>query len=218
MTSTETADYQVMPPLTTEEYAALEAEILARGILVPILVDQHGNILDGHHRHDITTKHGLDCPRETRHVEDDEHARDIAFTLNLARRHLTREQKRALIVAEITRRPDDSDRAIGRRLACDHKTVGAVRRELGGEIPHPQLTADQRRRSGILFHAMQHRTMAAANRILDDEDVTMYDLATTLEGDDQAVLIDASMRHWHWCFTNPELEGIFWSELAAEEV
>jgi ParB family chromosome partitioning protein len=124
-----------MPPLSAEEYAALREDIAVHGILVPVLVDQHGNVLDGHHRQAIAAELGINCPTETRVVADDEAAYEIAFTLNLARRHLTREQKRVLIAAEIERRPDDSDRAIGRRLGCDHKTVGSVRR---GETPHPE--------------------------------------------------------------------------------
>jgi hypothetical protein len=124
-----------MPPLSVEEFAALREDIVERGVLVPVVVDQHGRVLDGHHRQRIAAELGIDCPTETRIVADDEAAYGVAFTLNLARRHLTREQKRVLIAAEIERRPADSDRAIGRRLSCDHKTVGSVRR---GEIPHPE--------------------------------------------------------------------------------
>ncbi len=50
------------------------------------------------------------------------------MALNLKRRHLTREQVRELIAAECELTPDASDREIARRLGCDHKTVGAVRR------------------------------------------------------------------------------------------
>ena len=37
--------YQVMPPLTAEEYEALRDDIAAHGVRVPIDVDQHGHIL-----------------------------------------------------------------------------------------------------------------------------------------------------------------------------
>jgi hypothetical protein len=134
-TTGEAAPFQVMPALSAEEYEALRADIAERGVLVPVVVDQHGRVLDGHHRQAIAAELGIDCPVETRVVADDEAAYEVAFTLNLARRHLTREQKRILVAAEIERRPDDSDRAIGRRLGCDHKTVGSVRR---GEVPHPE--------------------------------------------------------------------------------
>ncbi len=122
--------FQVMPPLTTDELVALEADIVARGIVVPVVVDQHGRLLDGHHRREIAAKHGLDCPVEVHHVVDDEDARHTALALNLSRRHLTREQRRELIAAEIAARPGDSDRAIARRFGCSPSTVGAVRREV----------------------------------------------------------------------------------------
>ncbi len=117
-----------MPPLSAEEYAALRDDIAERGIVVPVVVDQHGRLLDGHHRRQIADELQIDCPIEVRQVTDDEDARNVAFTLNLARRHLSREQRRELIAREAAARPGDSDRAIARRLGCSPSTVAAVRR------------------------------------------------------------------------------------------
>ena len=119
-----------MPPLSEEENAALRNDIERNGILVPVLVDQHGRILDGHHRVKIANELGIDYPREVREVADDNEAHDLALTLNMVRRHLNREQKRALIRAEIERTPDASDREIARRTAGAATTVGAVRRRV----------------------------------------------------------------------------------------
>ncbi len=120
--------FQVMPPLSSEELDGLEADIIMRGIVVPVVVDQHGRLLDGHHRRQIAARHGLYCPVEVHHVDDDEDARQTALALNLSRRHLTREQRRELIARECAARPQDSDREIARRLGCSPSTVGAVRR------------------------------------------------------------------------------------------
>ncbi len=125
--------FQPMPELSAEQYNALKADIVLRGIVVPIVVDQHGRILDGHNRVRISEDLAVECPREIHHVVDDDEAADLAVTLNCARRHLSREQTRQVIAGEIARRPDDSNRAIARRVGCDHKTVASVR---GGEIPH----------------------------------------------------------------------------------
>ncbi len=116
-----TAAFQVMPPLSAEEYAALRDDIAERGIVVPVVVDQHGRLLDGHHRRQIADELQIDCPIEVRQVTDDEDARNVAFTLNLARRHLSREQRRELIAREAAARPGDSDRASApaRLLALD---------------------------------------------------------------------------------------------------
>lgn len=167
-----------MPALTADEYAALRDDIAARGVVVPVVLDQHGRILDGHHRREIAAELGIDCPTEVHHVGDDEDARDVALALNLARRHLTREQRRELIAADIEARPGDSDRAIGRRVGCDHKTVGAVRR---GEVPQqledpwPELNLSglaERARASLKAHreaarSEKAREMAQLLEILD---------------------------------------------------
>ena len=41
---------ELLPPLSSEEFAALKADIKKDGVLNPILVDEEGNILDGAHR------------------------------------------------------------------------------------------------------------------------------------------------------------------------
>ena len=57
-------------------------------------------------------------------------------------------------MAEIEHDSSRSDRALGRLLGCDHKTVAAVRRELSGEIPHPEPLA-----SGDLGHLTRARDL-----------------------------------------------------------
>ena len=60
--------FQVMPDLNEEEYAVLRDDIARHGVMVPIVEDQHGRILDGHHRDRIATELGIDAPREVRQV------------------------------------------------------------------------------------------------------------------------------------------------------
>lgn len=126
----DTADFQVMPALTDDELTALKTSIADVGIVVPVVVDQHGRILDGHHRRRIAGELGVDCPVEIRHVKDDDDARNVALTLNLTRRHLTRKQRRELIRREIHARPGDSDRSIARRFGCSPSTVGTMRSQV----------------------------------------------------------------------------------------
>jgi ParB-like chromosome segregation protein Spo0J len=128
--------FQLLPALSAEEFAALRADISAHGIRVPVDVDEFGQLLDGHHRQQIAAELGIPCP--TRVVagltEDDK--RHHALAVNLARRHLSQSDKRALIAAEIEHDESRSDRQIARIVGVDHKTVGAVRRALRGESPH----------------------------------------------------------------------------------
>lgn len=204
---TSTADYQVMPPLSAEEYAALRADIAERGILVPVVRDQHGNLLDGHHRVQIAAELGVDYPHEVRQVDGHEQARDVAYALNLVRRHLSREQRRELIAKEIKDRPDDSDRAIGRRLGCDHKTVGSVRRELSGEIPHPTLTPAQRQHVHLLVEVMKQRTITACTLIRKDDHPLFWYLTKAEDCEDMAVLAEANRRFNEWADTAEEMRG-----------
>ena len=120
--------FQPMPHLSPEQYSALKSDIEANSIIVPIVVDQHGRIIDGHNRKQIADQLGIVCPSEVHQVADDAEAENLAVTLNCARRHLSREQVRKIVRNEIERCPDDSDRAIARRVGCSPSTVGSVRK------------------------------------------------------------------------------------------
>ncbi len=90
-------NYQVLPDLTADEYAELKADIQARGVMVPIEFDEQGNTLDGHHRLKICEELGItDYPKVIRAGMTEEEKRTHARKLNMARRHLSREQKQAL--------------------------------------------------------------------------------------------------------------------------
>ena len=143
-----TEKYQVMPPLTDEEYEALKADIAEHGVQVPVEYDEEGNILDGYHRVRACLELGItDWPKVVRRGLTEEQKRAHARRLNLNRRHLTREQKRALIAEALKEAPHKSDRQHAKALGVDHKTVGAVRREYEsiGEIPQcDRVTSDGR--------------------------------------------------------------------------
>jgi hypothetical protein len=91
--------YQVLPPLSPEEYAALKADIAARGVFVPVEYDEDDHILDGFHRVQICQELGITTwPRVTRTGLTEEEKRAHAWRLNLARRHLSRAQKRTIAI------------------------------------------------------------------------------------------------------------------------
>jgi len=134
-----TGPYQLLDPLPEEDLAALEADILERGVLVAIEFDEDGNVLDGHHRLMLCHKHGIeDYPRIVREGWTEEQKRTHSRRMNLARRQLSRDQKRRLIEDELRETPTSSNRKIGKLLGVDPKTVASARTRLaaGGEIPH----------------------------------------------------------------------------------
>jgi N6-adenosine-specific RNA methylase IME4 len=80
--------YQLLDPLRPEEYAALEADIRRRGVLIPVERDENGDLLDGHNRQEIADKHGLPCPSITRMFATEQEKREHVIKINLARRHV----------------------------------------------------------------------------------------------------------------------------------
>lgn len=82
------ASYQLFDALRPEEYEALKADIAKRGVMVPVELDDDGNVLDGHHRLMIADSLGIDCPRVVRHFATEQEKREHVLKLNLLRRHL----------------------------------------------------------------------------------------------------------------------------------
>jgi ParB-like chromosome segregation protein Spo0J len=102
-------------PLTPAENAALEASILERGIIVPLLVDEGGELLDGHHRFEICQRLGrTDYQVTVRPGLSEEEKVALVVSVNADRRHLS---------------PADRDEAIRRRRA-----KGASVRQVADEL------------------------------------------------------------------------------------
>ena len=80
--------YQVMPELSDEQYAELRESIRQHGVLVPVDLDECGDILDGHHRQRIAKELGVPCPTVVNgSLVSDEAKREWARTVNLVRRN-----------------------------------------------------------------------------------------------------------------------------------
>lgn len=92
-----TSSYQFLPPLTPEERASLRDSIATFGILQPVIVDDDCNILDGNHRAEIAGELGIDYPTIALPGLSEEQKIEQSLALNLGRRHLTPEQKQAVI-------------------------------------------------------------------------------------------------------------------------
>ena len=130
--------FQFMPDLPTWEYKALKESIRLNGVIVPVVKDEHGAVLDGHHRLRASKELGLkDVPTITLAGLTNEQKRDHALLLNMVRRKITRKQMRQIIAAELRRAPDISNQWLAEILGSTDKTVESVRRELiaGSEIP-----------------------------------------------------------------------------------
>lgn len=110
---TDPRSFQVMPPLAEDDLASLRASIAEHGVQVAIVVDENDDILDGHHRYQIATELGIQCPKIVKLSLSDHEKRLLSVTLNLARRHLTDAQK-AMLGRQIE--PDVAERARQRQV------------------------------------------------------------------------------------------------------
>ena len=122
--------YQFLPRLSDDEYTSLEKSIREHGIQVPIVVDENGSVIDGHHRKEIADRLGVPCPRNTARDLDETGKRTLACSLNLDRRHLNREQKREVIAKSLMADPQLSNRQHAERVGASHPTVAAIRADL----------------------------------------------------------------------------------------
>lgn len=123
---------QLFDALPAHIEAALTESISRFGVLVPVAKCQHGVLLDGHHRSRIAADLGVTCP-EIMHLGDDSPGcgpvcAEIARTLNSDRRHLTDEQRKA-VVLHLAQQVDEhgiglhSPNAIADAVGVDEKTV-----------------------------------------------------------------------------------------------
>lgn len=92
---------QLLAPLTTEEKAQLEESILANGCQSPIDV-WHGQIIDGHNRHEICQAHSLhfEIRDRSNDFESEEDVVEWMYINQLGRRNLSQNQK-VLYIGEL---------------------------------------------------------------------------------------------------------------------
>lgn len=120
----------LLPPLTPDQRAGLEASILAQGILSPLLVwEETGVLLDGHNRFEIATREEIPFPTRTVKLASREAAVEWIFANQRDRRNLTPDQlalvmgrhynarKQARPGPPVNRPQNGDDRGVGR--ACE---------------------------------------------------------------------------------------------------
>lgn len=88
-----TESFQLFESLPAHIEDALRSSIQRFGVLVPVVTDQHGTIIDGHHRRRIADQLGVTYRVDVVNVADGDEAKEIARTLNADRRQLSEEQR-----------------------------------------------------------------------------------------------------------------------------
>jgi hypothetical protein len=129
--------YQVMPPLTPEDRQRLKEEIKEAGkVLIPIVRDEKGDVLDGHTRLELVEElraEGVKIPDLVSIIGaglSEVEKRSLARSLNLARRHLTKEQRQQIVDDQLRETLGRSDRRIAESLGVNRRRVSNRRRHL----------------------------------------------------------------------------------------
>jgi ParB-like chromosome segregation protein Spo0J len=86
----------LLPPLTTVERETLKADIKKNGVLVPVVIDEEGNILDGHNRYAIKK----DAPTITINGLSDDEKQAFVIRANFNRRNLSPTQKSEILAKQ----------------------------------------------------------------------------------------------------------------------
>lgn len=143
---------ELLPRMSDAELRELGEDIKKRGLQTPIAIlvseDRTERLLDGISRLDAMEMVGLsvvvDAELNSEVVATQTVAGNIdpvAYVLsaNVHRRHLTREQKAALIDRVLKAKPEQSNRAIAGQVKSDDKTVATRRKRLEATAEIPQL-------------------------------------------------------------------------------
>jgi len=136
-----------LPPLETQEFEKMKADIMQHGILIPIVVDEDFCVIDGAHRLEIAQQLQMtQIPFQIRPGLSEEEKWNMAENLNFHRRHLSQEQIRKILeenrnklprLALTLRQDGHSYRQIGDQLKISHKHARHIinQQATGTEIP-----------------------------------------------------------------------------------
>ena len=82
---------ELLPPLSAEQSAALEEDLLRNGCYAPIIVNEDMVIVDGHNRQSLCEKHGLPYTMAVFSFEDLLEAKQWALDTQKNRRNLEKD-------------------------------------------------------------------------------------------------------------------------------
>jgi len=113
---------QLFRVLSRDEEASLRTSIQRFGILVPVILDADGALIDGHHRRRIGLELDRPIPEVRVQLRGDD-AVAAARDLNLARRHLDKAERAGYAVQRMTSERPPSKSQVAKELGVDEKTV-----------------------------------------------------------------------------------------------
>lgn len=125
--------------------AELHASITAVGLRNPVVMDEEGNVIDGHERRSICEELGLDwlAGADVRIGLTEIQKKALAIELNLWRRpiHLTQKQRNELLDVYLMANPHLSEPQVAELFCVNQSTVNRRKRELMRQHKLPKVVA-----------------------------------------------------------------------------
>lgn len=164
--SAEPSPYQVCKPLTDREYANLRQSIQLHGCLVPIEVDEAGDVIDGHHRRAACEELGLSYERVLVAGLSREQKIARAVEVNNVRRApewATREERDARVIE--LRREGKSTTVIAEEIGVSADTVGrSLSTSASAEVETPDVVVGKDGKRHPATHPSKAPDAIAARR------------------------------------------------------
>jgi hypothetical protein len=164
---TDVTPYQLFDALPAHIEDALRASIERFGVLVPVVRDQHGNVIDGHHRARIADELDVRYRVDVVTITDEDEGVELARHLNTRRRHLSGEQLREHIVMLAQRM---TPAGVGELSQNEIAQVAGVSQQYVGQVLNdPEVTStsnlpeSRRGADGKVYPARRPAIVAAKN-------------------------------------------------------
>ena len=145
----------MFPLMDGDEFDNLVDDIKANGLREPIVLHEC-MVLDGRNRYRACLKAGVEPKFRNFDPVTESSPEAFVVSANAHRRHLNLEQKKEVAAKMLRQNAQASDRAIGRMVGLDNKTVGKVRDRVNRELKEFKETwkvfgRDQRRDFALTF-------------------------------------------------------------------
>lgn len=164
--------YSIFPEMTATDYESPKASIADHGVEIPVILDEDGNVIDGHHRRKACGELRIACPSIVRKFGSEAEKYELALQLNCSRRQLSTKEKRELVATYLNRDPEIANNHLGTIIGVDSHTVESVRGDLEGTSEIPKLEklrgrdGKVRRRHKIIANSQAE--VSAALRVIQD--------------------------------------------------
>lgn len=137
--------FQVFNNVKPEIYAALKEDVAAGEIVLPVVINSIGGVIDGHQRlrayFELKEEGQSPPPLKVEMISanlSDEEQRSLARRINLVRRQVPHTELRRYIVEQLLETPRWSNGRIASTIGCRGETVAKARQRLEdtGELPY----------------------------------------------------------------------------------